>query len=148
MSRAFDAVRARLHHALSSADDQAHKLETLVLHAMQRARRLTDSLSFRMSPARLQERASSAKMRLDVLSAAQKTATSLRLEDARRRLGLGVASLDALSPLAVLKRGYAMAQDQSGRLLRDARESKVGDRIRVRLADGALGCRVEELENS
>jgi exodeoxyribonuclease VII large subunit len=148
MSRAFDAVRARLHHALSSADDQAHKLETLVLHAMQRARRLTDSLSFRMSPARLQERALSAKMRLDVLSAAQKTATSLRLEDARRRLGLGVASLDALSPLAVLKRGYAMAQDQSGRLLRDAREAMVGDRIRVRLADGALGCRVEELENS
>ena len=148
MSSAFDLVRARLHRALSTVDDGAHKLETLMIHAMQRARRLTDSIGFRMSPVRLSERASAAKMKLSALSAANMTAATARLDEARRRFGVGVASLDALSPLAVLKRGYAMAQDESGRLLRDARETTIGNRVRVRLAEGALGCRVEELETS
>jgi exodeoxyribonuclease VII large subunit len=147
MSQAFDAVRARLHRALSSVDEGTHKLETLMMHAMQRARRLTDSVGFRLLPIRLSERASSARMKFNVLSAAHNAAVTARLDNARLRLGVAVTSLDALSPLAVLKRGYAMAQDERGKLLRDARESTVGDRVRVRLSEGALQCRVEGLEN-
>ena len=71
----------------------------------------------------------------------------IRLQQARERLGLAVASLDALSPLAVLQRGYAIAQDASGRLLRDAQSVVVGDEVRVRLAKGRLNARVESVDN-
>ena len=71
-----------------------------------------------------------------------------QLEEARSRLGLAATSLDALSPLAVLQRGYAIAQDQSGKLLRDAQSASVGDSIRVRLAKGRLETRVEGIEET
>ncbi|MDT5059707.1 MAG: exodeoxyribonuclease large subunit [Acidobacteriota bacterium] len=148
MSTAFDEVRARLHESVVSVDDAAHRLETLMMRASQRARRRTDAISCRLSPARLGARVSAAKIRFNVLLAARDAAASARLDDARARLAVAAASLDALSPLAVLKRGYAIAQDERGQLLRDAREAQAGDALRLRLAAGTLRCRVEEVENN
>ena len=37
------------------------------------------------------------------------------MDEAEKRLGLAAASLDALSPLAVLQRGYAIAQNEDGK---------------------------------
>ena len=54
------------------------------------------------------------------------------------------ASLDALSPLRVLGRGYALAQTESGEILRSAAQTAPGERIRVRLARGQLVCDVAE----
>ncbi len=59
-----------------------------------------------------------------------------------------VAKLDALSPLKVLGRGYAMARTQDGGILRSSDQVQPGDRIRLRLAQGTLGCRVEEKEDN
>jgi exodeoxyribonuclease VII large subunit len=70
------------------------------------------------------------------------------LEEAKKRLGLAAASLDALSPLAVLQRGYAIAQTEDGRLLHDAKLVSVGDSVRVRLAKGTLSSRVENVEEN
>ena len=58
------------------------------------------------------------------------------------RLG---AKLDALSPLKVLSRGYAIALDGSGVALKDSQQVKIGDKLTVRLESGALGCKVEEI---
>jgi exodeoxyribonuclease VII large subunit len=147
MSPAFDEVRVRLNDAVKSVDDSAHRLETLLMRATQILRRRADSLGRRLSPARLSARVSAAKVKFNVLCAARDAAVSARLDDARARLGIAAASLHALSPLAVMERGYAMALDERGKLLRRASESKMGDRVRLRLAQGVLQCRVEEVEN-
>jgi exodeoxyribonuclease VII large subunit len=89
-----------------------------------------------------------ARRRLDAASAACNDAMETSLQDARERLGLAAASLDALSPLAVLHRGYAIAQDASGKPLRDAAAVKAGDEVRVRLSKGRLNTRVEAIETS
>jgi len=47
-------------------------------------------------------------------------------------------ALQALSPLAILERGYALVFDGSGKLLKDARKVKVGDEIRAKLAKGTV----------
>ncbi len=60
------------------------------------------------------------------------------LEDGAQRLGLAAASLDALSPLAVLQRGYAIAQRPDGGLLRDTASLSIGDSVQVRLAKGKM----------
>lgn len=148
MSPAFDEVREQLHDAASRVDDAAHKLETLMMRATQRARETRDAVSCRLSPARLGARVSAAKVKFNVLCAARDAAATARLDDARARLAVAVASLDALSPLAVLKRGYAIASDRRGKLLRDARDAQTGDAVHLRLSEGALRCRVEEVEKN
>ena len=58
------------------------------------------------------------------------------------------SSLDALSPLRVLGRGYALAQTEDGTVLRSAAQTAAGERIRVRLAQGQLVCDVAETKEA
>ncbi|HYE66950.1 MAG TPA: exodeoxyribonuclease VII large subunit, partial [Pyrinomonadaceae bacterium] len=148
MSHGFDDARSRLREAAQAIDEAKHRLETLIARAQQRARRRADALACRLSPVRLSARVSAARTRFIVLETARDAAIMSGLDDARARLAVAAASLEALSPLAVLQRGYALAQNESGHLLRDAREVSVGDTVRLRLAAGALRCRVEEAEDS
>ena len=67
--------------------------------------------------------------------------------DRYTRFGALAASLDALSPLKVLGRGYALAQQPDGTVLRSADQARIGETLRLRLADGALRCQVKEKEN-
>ena len=70
-----------------------------------------------------------------------------KLETAQRRLALAAAALDAMSPLRVLERGYAIAHDSGGQVVRDAQTISVGDQIRLRLWKGELDCSVEGTRN-
>ncbi len=56
----------------------------------------------------------------------------------RHRLGAAVAKLDALSPLAVLQRGYSLTTDEAGQVVHDASRVRAGSRIHTRLAKGEL----------
>lgn len=60
----------------------------------------------------------------------------------RQQFGGAVASLDALSPLAVLGRGYAIAQSASGAAIRDAAEVIPEDIVNVRVHRGTFAARV------
>lgn len=64
----------------------------------------------------------------------------------RRRLLLRSASgrLEALSPRAVLQRGYAIVQSTSGTVVRRSDDVTIGERVGVLLREGELTCRVEE----
>jgi exodeoxyribonuclease VII large subunit len=67
---------------------------------------------------------------------------------AEKRFALATASLDALSPLAVLQRGYAIAQREDGTLLRDANSLAIGESVQVRLAKGRIRTRVEDVKET
>lgn len=56
------------------------------------------------------------------------------------------ASLDAMSPLKVLGRGYAIAADIRGELIRSIDDVKPDDKLRLCVNDGIIKCRVEERE--
>ena len=59
-----------------------------------------------------------------------------QLERRATRLEQAAAKLDALSPLEVLARGYAVARDESGRVLKRAGDFAPGLKFRLTLADG------------
>ena len=148
MSEAFNEVRSRLHQANLATDDAAHRLETLITSMMQRAHRRLDAVAHRLSPAQLRARVAATAMRFDQAQKARDAAIAAQVQNARKRLGLVAASLDAMSPLAVLERGYAIAQDARGRVVREAATMSVGEALRLRLWKGALDCRVEKTEDS
>lgn len=58
------------------------------------------------------------------------------------------ASLEAMSPLRVLTRGYSIASDREGNCLHSVSQLGVGDEIRLRLSDGSADCRVENVKRS
>jgi exodeoxyribonuclease VII large subunit len=67
----------------------------------------------------------------------------------RRRAMEGMAArLDGLSPLACLARGYAIAALPSGEVLTRADRVEPGERVTVRLHEGSLGCRVEDVHGA
>ncbi len=66
---------------------------------------------------------------------------------ARRAVEGAAARLEALSPLAILSRGYSLTHRAiDGRLIRDAAELAPGEELRTRLARGQVVSRVEQIE--
>jgi exodeoxyribonuclease VII large subunit len=61
----------------------------------------------------------------------------------RARFELAVGKIDALSPLAILKRGFALCRDSNGAIVKNSADVSVGDRVRVTLGTGELDCSVE-----
>jgi exodeoxyribonuclease VII large subunit len=72
------------------------------------------------------------------LEARLAAAMRARLERGRSRLGIAARTLDAVSPLATLYRGYSILQTPDGRVVRAARELEIGDEVRARTADGTV----------
>lgn len=64
----------------------------------------------------------------------------------RERFVRSTASLDAMSPLKVLSRGYAITQGQDGTIIKNSSQLCKGDRLKIRLAKGSIGCVVEDTE--
>jgi exodeoxyribonuclease VII large subunit len=60
------------------------------------------------------------------------------VEGRMKRFGEAAARLNALSPLAVLSRGYALATTPEGRILLSAADVSPGDAVVVRLSRGRL----------
>ena len=67
-----------------------------------------------------------------------------RLAVLQGRLATLTAKLEALSPLSVLARGYAIVKTPEGKAVRRAAEVGTGARLEVRLADGALAVQVAD----
>jgi exodeoxyribonuclease VII large subunit len=85
--------------------------------------------------------------RLDELDQQALRAVGRRLTRSRDQVQAITCRLDALSPLAVLARGYSMTtRAADGQLLRSAAELSIGDRMLTRLAQGQVQSRVEVLD--
>jgi exodeoxyribonuclease VII large subunit len=69
------------------------------------------------------------------------------LSDKRRRLETAVVRRDERSPFRILERGYAIAYDASGKVLRSPDQVALGDDISVRVAQGELGATVSTKKN-
>lgn len=78
--------------------------------------------------------------RLDEASAALTATIGALLDSGRRRLEKAVVGLTAMSPLAVLSRGYAIVRkDADGRVVRSVTEVAAGEKLRVTVGDGEFG---------
>jgi exodeoxyribonuclease VII large subunit len=74
------------------------------------------------------------------------TAANGLIQTRGESLGVAAAKLNALSPLAVLTRGYSITETADGRVIRDSSNVKKGDEIDVRLANGKLRAEVTSTE--
>ena len=85
------------------------------------------------------------RLQVDYVQHRLTAAFSETVQRKHRRFASLTAKLDAMSPLKVLARGYSMASDGQGTLLRSVKQIKPGDRLTVRFVDGSAAAVVEEV---
>ena len=103
--------------------------------------RFTDVVS-QLSPVSLASKVGADGTKLAVLEQRLDGAASAAMNGYSRSLKICMAKLDALSPLSVLKRGFSIAENADGDIVRNAGQVSVGDDLRLRLGTGELGARV------
>lgn len=108
-----------------------------LLHSRQRLTALSSKRCLVTPLYPVEERA----MRLDRVVRSFSSAAQRMTAGASNRLATAAGKLDALSPLRVLSRGYALA-GKGGAVIRSASELQAGEEIQLRLCDGEVDCRV------
>lgn len=116
---------------------QERRLELL----RQRLRRLSERPVLRSPEGSLQQK----ELLLELLRQRLERAAVSAVEQEQRRFAALSGRLDALSPLKVLARGYAVATRQ-GQVLHSVEQLSPGEEIRLRLSDGTALCAVERIE--
>ena len=81
---------------------------------------------------------------LELLKNRMLAAQNRNLSVKKQRYIQSVSKLDAMSPLKVLTRGYAMAENDRGELVRSSRQVTIGDKLNIRFSDGAVTAAVCE----
>jgi exodeoxyribonuclease VII large subunit len=147
LSNAFDAVGTRLHAALTATSAAEYRLQSNMRAALETAHHRLHAASRNVSLPQLLSLLTASRARFESLNNSRDNAIVARMETAQRKFGLTAAALDAMSPLRVLERGYAIAHDLEGRVIRNADATRIGDELRLRLWKGELECRIEKKRN-
>jgi exodeoxyribonuclease VII large subunit len=147
----LDNLRKRLQHPgrrLQGIAQRLDELEQRLQHGWQQRCRHTQQQLATLD-ARLQQHTPRHRIRQygtqqQELSKRLIRACEQTLSMADRRLTQLAHTLDAVSPLATLGRGYAIVRDKQGKLLRDAATIVIGDTIEAQLHKGRLSAVVKE----
>ena len=145
-------LRHRLRHPASHLNDLNQRLDDL-------ERRLTKgmdgamiNITSRLAAANLHSPHSAIKShQLKLESMADKlSAAELKLRNSyQTKLATSSGKLDALSPLATLKRGFAIVSDaESGKILTSSKDATAGEKVRARLSSGSIVAEIVSKEDS
>jgi exodeoxyribonuclease VII large subunit len=134
---------------------RGQRLDELVFRMAEAQRRHLRAYHRRLETAAARVRAHDlrtklAGMRRDVTARASALAAVTRnlLLQRRGRLDRLSGQIQALSPVAILERGYALVFDASGKLVKDAARLSTGDAVRTWLAHGEFTSEVKKIQNS
>ncbi|WP_126427519.1 exodeoxyribonuclease VII large subunit [Brevibacillus marinus] len=134
----------RIEEARQELDDWVNRLRGTTKQFVQRHRDQYRHLAERFKRYRLSVRLQQQREVLWRSEAALQQTMRRRLREARGELNGLIGQLDALSPLKVMQRGYALVYREE-KLVKHAAAFAVGDKLTVRLRDGAVHARVTEI---
>jgi len=80
---------------------------------------------------------------LDKVTAAFETVVKSLLNEKKQKLGLAVSKLDGLSPLTTLKRGFSVAKNENGSVIKKVTDAKKGSDISIIVSDGEIAAVVK-----
>jgi exodeoxyribonuclease VII large subunit len=145
---AFTRMMDGIHRRQQKLDEQRFRLEKAERQLLERCHRRCESVSAAVRHYDARRRLANVRQRLEAQIANLAAATRTRLLESRGALDRRTASLEALSPVAILNRGYALVFDAKGRLVKDAARLEAGDELSARLARGRVRARVTATERS
>jgi exodeoxyribonuclease VII large subunit len=140
-ARMMDLIRQRQ----QTVDDLTFRLERGERQMLELARRRLETVSAAVRHYDLRRVLAGIRGELEAGTAAMAAAMRHQLLLNKVRLERMGRALEALSPLAILERGYALVFDSSGALVKDASRLSVGEEIRARLARGEIQAAVKNV---
>jgi exodeoxyribonuclease VII large subunit len=146
LSPVFVEFPNRIERLRSDVDDLRERLDDGVSTTIQRYSSKLDRFRSQLSPVALTSKLGTVRTAVAVINEKQTASMRRILNKASERLALGMASLDALSPLSVMKRGYSITQKQTGEVVHDVAAVKEGEKLDIRLAKGRLKTEVVSRE--
>ena len=84
------------------------------------------------------------RLDLDALAHRLDSAEQSALGAYKQRYIRLASALEAMSPLKVLARGFSVATDSRGKVLRSSTDAQIGELVHIRMEHGGLDCRVEQ----
>lgn len=147
MSSVFREFPQRIKDLQYKIEDSQKNLSEILTEKLKLKRQRLENLTNRLSPMKLSARLGVKKTRFAVLHQRQISAIRNILDAKDESLKIEMASLDALSPLAVLNRGFSIAENDKGEILRDAVQVKPNDEVKIRLAKGRIEAKVVSSKN-
>ncbi|HEY1659303.1 MAG TPA: exodeoxyribonuclease VII large subunit, partial [Candidatus Sulfotelmatobacter sp.] len=139
-ARMMDLIRQRQ----QKLDDLTYRLERGERSALEKLRRRWESVAAAVRHYDARRVLTGMRRELEAESAALVAGMRNSLLQHKVRAERLTTALEALSPLAILDRGYALVFDSAGQLVKDARQVKDGDDISARVARGEIRAVVRE----
>ncbi len=139
-SRAFSQVTSRIHAFRQRFDFAVHSMGTAASRRIRVERARSDAAAIGLRETDIRRQLAATRGRLAVLSARLDGACRAKLGRESERFAVLAGKLAELSPLAVLSRGYSIAFDSEGRIIKCADDVKAGERVRVLLGEGEIDC--------
>jgi exodeoxyribonuclease VII large subunit len=143
---AFGRMMDGIHRRQQKLDEQRFRLEKAERQLLERCHRRCENVAAAVRHYDARRRLAHVRQQLEAQVANLASATHRRLLESRGALDRQTASLEALSPVAILNRGYALVFDAKGQLVKDAEGLKAGDEVSARLARGGIRARVTATE--
>jgi exodeoxyribonuclease VII large subunit len=148
MERAQDGAFARMMDLIrqrqQKVDDLTFRLERAQRQTLEQVRRRLEMVAAAVRHYDLRRVLAGIRGELDAVSSAMAAAMRNQLLQNKVRIERMGRALEALSPLAILERGYALVFDGSSQLVKDSEQVSAGDEIRARVARGEIRARVEK----
>jgi exodeoxyribonuclease VII large subunit len=138
--RMMDLIRQRQ----QKLDDLTYRLERGERQTLEQTRRRWETLAAAVRHYDLRRVLAGIRGELDAGTSALGAAMRNQLLQNKVRIERMGRALEALSPLAILERGYALVFDGAGELVKDAAQVKAGDEIRARVARGEIEATVKK----
>jgi exodeoxyribonuclease VII large subunit len=143
---AFARMADALNRRQQKRDDLKYRLERAQRQILEQHRRRWEMASAAVRHYDVRRMLAGIRQELEARVSAITNATRNLLRHRQARADQLSGQLEALSPLAILERGYALVFDSSGNLLKDAVQVENGDEISARLARGSVTATVKTRE--
>jgi len=145
---AFARMMEVIHRRQQRLDDLVHRAVESERRILEKQRRRFETLAAAVRHYDVRRVLAGVRKDLETQSTALLGAFRNSLLERRVKLERMETALQALSPLAILDRGYALVFDASGKLVKDALKVEAGDEISARLAKGSLKATVKSKKTS
>ncbi len=142
LSPVFTEFPRRVRDLKYGIEDLANRLRENFSEKLDEKSARLRNLTNRISPLELSAKLNERKTRLALLRQKQNSLIEKKIGDKSERLNIKMASLDALSPLAVLRRGFSITETETGEILRDSANVRQDDKVKIKLSRGEIEARV------